>query len=213
MRSVSAPGGVALDRGSRKAGRVRGGTLLGTSGPLIRGPARGASDRRSRPGRARRQSDRAYVHRGSLRGLVVSGSAPGWVCQPAGRAHSRGRVMSVTSLHHRGRPLCAACEPPDRRRAGSLQAVSRRGVGDLSLRWRRCGAREVRLRSGSANPPEQGGRCPPAPAQVLARRRGGPRRKNAARLLPSEPAEYVHWPAHGVDVRCCVGEGEAPYRC
>ena len=67
--------------------------------------------------------------------------------------------------------------------------------------------RRLRLGRGAEGARPRGARRTHAAAAVRPRRRGGARRAHRARLLPPQPAQHVHRPAHPRHARCRLHPG------
>src|SRR4029077_7975544 len=133
------------------------------------------------------------------------GARPGRVRQPADLERAWRRLAAARYVDHGGRTLCAARQPPDAGRARAVPALERGRAA--AARERARGAVPGRVRVGRGAEVDLDARRPPPapdPAGTAGRARsGGDRRAlHAARLLPPEPAEHLHRPAHRVDDRC-----------
>ena len=133
----------------------------------------------------------------------------------ATQAHQRARRRRPRAHRHpdgRDRPLRPTAEQADDRRAGHLLAMDRgraaRCSRSTSASWSRSAATAGTRRCGRT--PHSAGRSPgPGPGSVTASRRPSWARAatSAARLLPPQPAEHVHRPAHRADARQRVRSG------
>ena len=197
-----------------RAGRAREARRLprrGRTGPG-RCPAsatrRARLRRRPRPGGARRQPHRPRVHRRPLRRLAVRRAAPRRLRQPADLASPRRRPAA------RGAYVTAAvrCAPPANKptpeeRDTCLPFRARELSCCASVRVVVClggFAWDAALRLRAARPS--------APRAALRPRRRGAdveARPHAARLLPPQPAEHLHRPAHRADARRACSRGRA----
>ena len=193
-------GGAGEARGVPRRG------VLGTPGARLRPGGRAAADRRAGPGRARRQPDRPDVHRRPLRRRAVRRAARRRAGQPAHRRAPRRRAGAVRHPDHRAGALRPAGQQADPGRAGhAARALAARRAGPA--RADRARGRGARRRSAG----RRCCRCWPRPGWAVPRPRprfghgaqvelaGRARAAAPVRLLPRQPAEHLHRPAHPGD--------------
>ena len=104
-----------------KVARVPGRGVLGAAGAGVRGSGGWDPDRRARAGGARREPDRAGVHRRLVRGLPVAVAPRGWAGRPgesrrAGDGLTLGRVRIAAAVR---------CAPPANKPTPEEQATCR----------------------------------------------------------------------------------------
>ena len=186
------PAARGLARGGRRgqARGVRRPGVLGPADPGLRRPGRDRAAARPRPRRARRQPDRARVHRRPLGRLPLRRAAP-HRASPTSRRPSTAATASRSGAPGSPRPSAARRRPTSRRRPSATAACRGRARSSTLLPDVRVvvclGAFGWDAALRLLEP-----RAAPAEAEVRPRRRGGRRRLDAARLLPPEPAEHVH---------------------
>src|SRR5580658_6662543 len=122
LSGLPATGRLARAGGGVAAGRLRRRALLGPPRRGLRRPGR--PPRRGGPGagRARRQPDRARVHRRPLGGLALRRAVPRRVRQPTDEHRARRRPRPHRRLGDRGGALRAARQQADARRARAVPA-------------------------------------------------------------------------------------------
>ena len=132
MSALSAPGRVARGTGRRPATTPPGREVLGETAERLRRPGGAAGDRRPGPGGAGGQQNRADVHRRPLGRLALRGPAPGGAGDQTGVGEPRRRPPPRRRLPDGGRPLRAARQQADPRRARQLPALpgTRAGAAD-----------------------------------------------------------------------------------
>ena len=152
--ALPAAGRVARGGRAGQARVVRRRGVLGQAAAGLRRPRRRRARDRARAGRARRQPDRADLHRGPLGRLAVRVAVPDRVRQPADLGGARRRVAPERLLHRRRGPVRAAGEQADAGRARQLPAVPRArartariGPGDRDARVVRVGRDAARARA------------------------------------------------------------------
>ena len=173
-----------------RPGRARRATAPAGSSPAT-APATGCSPRLHRVGLA----DPADLRRTPA--TASSWSTPGWSRRSAARRRRTSRPRPSATPARRGSTPSSPCSParPGRRGARLVRLgrhaalVRRRSAGDVA---------DARGR-GSAT----------APRRTLA---GAGARGHPARLLPPQPAEHLHRPAHRADARRRARPGRASLR-
>ena len=133
---------------------------------------------------------------------LYAAHAPGRASRASRRASHARRRAELRDAYVTAVVRCAPpANKPDAGRARQLPAVSGEELDCCSsvrvarLPWR------VRLGRDAARARERGDDDPEAAAEVRPRRRGRRRRLLDRRLVPPEPAEHVHGPAHRADAR------------
>ncbi|CAK7285501.1 hypothetical protein SGPA1_31374 [Streptomyces misionensis JCM 4497] len=193
-------GGVARGGRADQTGRLRRLDVLGQAGARLRPRGRPAADHRPGPGGARRQPHRAHVHRRPLRGRALPGAVRRGPRQPPHRGQRRRRTGTVRSPDHRARALRAARQQADPRRARHLPVLAGPGAASAAPHGAgRSGPRRLRLAGGAARVRRGGLDRPPAPPGLRPRHPGRARRPGPLRLLPCQPAQHLHRPAHPGD--------------
>ena len=192
---------VARARRPREGRPVPRRGVLGPAGPGLRRPGGADPGRRAGAGGARRQPDRARVHRRRLRRLPVARRciAPGSRTGRRRRRADDGLTLTTCT----SRPRSAARRRPTSRRPRSATTARRSWPASWPARARPgdAGARGVRLGRGAAGDGVGLGHGRRREAAVRPRRRGRGRAVRAPRLLPPEPAEHVHRPPDAGDAR------------
>ena len=174
----------ALPAAGRVARGLRGGPaaplsrrgVLGEAARRLRRPGGAAADRRPRPGGARRQPDRAHVHRRPLRRVALRGAAPRRLRQPGPRPSTAATGCGCATP--RSPPSSAARRRPTSRRRPSATTASPTSSGS----WRCSSAAasivalgafawDGALRAARA----LGAEVPRPQAALRPRRRGRPR--------------------------------------
>ena len=197
LPALPAAGRVARGGRARQAGVVRRSGLLGQAGARLRRPGRERRRARAGAGRARRQPDRAGVHRRPLRRLAVRGAVAGGLREPAGVGRDR-RWPAADATAGSRLPSAARHRPTSRLRSSATPAC-RTVARELELL---ADARVIVCLGAFAWDAALRTLGPVrAAAAVRARRRGERRRLHAARLLPRQSAEHVHRQADRADAR------------
>ena len=139
---LPAAGHLARGGGDGQTPRLRRPAVLGTAGAGLGIGAAAAADRRAGARRARRQPDRADVHRRPVRRPVVRRAAPGRAGEPADQCRRRRRFAGQPDSHRRAGAVRAAGQRPDACRTGHLLALAgcrmAAGVATMSVsssRW------------------------------------------------------------------------------
>jgi hypothetical protein len=143
-----------------------------------------------------------------LVGLALRRAPPRRLRQPAVLRASRRRPRAARRLHHGRDPLRATPEQADARRDRALRAVPLDGAPTLPTRPRGGRAGTHRLASVPARPARTRRAAAPTRAAVRPRRPGAVRRRrDADRVVSSEPAEHLHGQADATDAAGDLRDG------
>ena len=177
--------------------------VLGPAGPrLRRSRGRALLDRRPRARRARRQPHRPHLHRRSQRRLALRSAARHRLRQPADLDAARRRPGAARRLRHRRSARCAPpankptaeeianCRPYLLERAAPAHAGCASSSRSAASPW-----------TASCAPGRPPGRAVPSPRPRFghAAECALDDARDAALLVPPEPAEHLHRPADAAD--------------
>ncbi len=207
MPALPSPRRVAGGGRETSAPAIPSRDLLGAAAAGLRRSDRPARPRRSRPGRARRQSHRSPLHRRRVGRLSLPGAPRRRPREPSRLAARRRRPAALGRPPDRGLPLRAAREPADPRGVRAVPPVSRAGARPRRPSARRRRARSARVRRMRAGPLARCGDLPRA--ALRPRRPRSDRGARALRVVPPEPAEHLHGEIDAADAAERSAKGDA----